>query len=438
MLWSALLLPPCTSDPKHPQPPNTDALRAVAVWALQFTPRVTILEDAVLMEVEASVRLFGGKRALRDRVVEGARELGIAQVAWAPTGLGALALARCGIENGFKQPLQDLLDKRPMGCLSAVLEHEVTLAQTGCRTLGDVRRLPRGGMSRRFGKGVLLAMDQAYGHVTESYRWEVLPDAFRARLELGFRVEHAPALLQGARRLLVQMCGWLCARHCGTTAFTLKWWHDAMRPRDADDSGQITVGTAHPSRDVEHLCRLLAEHLAKVTLLAPAGDLELSADEVHDLAGANASLLPDTVEDGESLELVLERMAARLGPQAVKRCVVCEDHRQEWVAHWQPVSARMPRKAAPSTELPQPTWVLREPIKLAVRKDRPFYQGELQLLAGPQCIEGGWWDRDELAGLGRNIVRDYWLAESEHAGLLWIFKAKLDDGIGWYLHGVFG
>jgi protein ImuB len=82
--------------------------------------------------------------------------------------------------------------------------------------------------------------------------------------------------------------------------------------------------------------------------------------------------------------------------------------------------------------------VLREPIRLAVRKDRPFYQGELQLLAGPQCVEGGWWDRDEAANRGRNVVRDYWLAESEHAGLLWIFKAKLDDGIGWYLHGVFG
>lgn len=410
----------------------------MAVWALQFTPRVTVLEDAVLMEVEASVRLFRGKRALRDRVVAQAEELGVAKVAWAPTGLAALALARCGIENGFKKPLQELLDKQPMACLSAIREHEVTLAQTGCCSLGDVRRLPRAGVSRRFGKRVLLALDQAYGQATESYPWEILQDTFKARLELGFEVTHAPALLQGARRLLVQMCGWLNARQCGATQYTLQWWHGEMRPRDVGDSGRLTVGTAEPSRDIEHLCRLLAEHLAKVTLLAPAGYLELIADTVHDLAGANASLLPDAVEDGESLHLVLERMAARLGPDAVKRCVVVEDHRQEWVGHWQPVTVPVPRKVAPTTELPQPTWVLREPIRLALRNDRPFYQGELQLLAGPQCVEGGWWDRDEEAGRGRNVVRDYWLAESEHAGLLWIFKAKLDDGIGWYMHGVFG
>lgn len=438
MLWSAILLPPCASDPKSPKPPSPDALRAVAVWALQFSPRVTVSEDAVLMEVEASTRLFGGKRALRDRVVAEADELGAVQVAWASTSLAAHALARCGIENGFKRPLPDLLDRLPMACLSAVLPHETTLAQTGCRTLGDVRRLPRGGLSRRFDKQLLLALDQAYGHVPEAHVWEVLPEEFKAKLELSFRVEHAPALLQGARRLLMQMCGWLAARHAGVTAFTLRWWHDAMRSRDAGDGGQIKIGTASPSRDIEHLCRLLAEHLAKVTLLAPVGDLELTADEVQDQAGTTASLLPDAVEDGESIDLVLERIAARLGPQAVRRCVTVADHRIEWMAHWQPAAEPLPRRPKPSTELPQPTWVLPEPIKLAVRNNRPVYQGELQLLAGPQCIEGGWWDRDEAAGAGRNVVRDYWLAESEHAGLLWIFQARLDDGLAWYLHGVFG
>ena len=408
------------------------------MWALQFTPRVTVSEDAVLMEVEASVRLFGGKRALRDRVVSQAEELGVSQVAWAPTGLAAHLLARCQIENGFKKPLQTLLDELPMDSLSAARPHLTTLAQIGCRRLGDVRALPRAGLSRRFDKQLLSALDRAYGHAPEGHAWETLPDSFRGKLELGFRVERAPALLQGARRLLVQMCGWLAARHAGVTQFTLNWWHDAMRSKSAGEGGSLTVGTADPCRDVEHLCRLLAEHLAKLELLAPVGDLELTADLVHDQAGSNVSLLPDATQEGESLHLVLERMAARLGPQAVRRCIVTEDHRQEWVTHWQPAAEALPRKAKPSTELPQPTWVLPEPLKLAVRNHRPVYQGELQLLAGPQCIEEGWWDRDEAKGEVRQVVRDYWLAESRHAGLLWIFQAKLDDGSAWFLHGIFG
>lgn len=414
----------------------------MAVWALQFTPRVAISEDAVVMEVEASTRLFGGKRALRDRVVAGAAELGVQQVSWSTTSLAAHVQARCGIEDGFKRPLQDLLDGLPMECLSAVRPHATTLAQIGCRTLGDVRRLPRAGLARRFGKELRLAIDQAYGHAPEAHEWQTLPDTFCGRLELPFRVEHAPALLQGARRLLVQMCGWLSARHAGTTAFTLRWCHDAMRARDAGDGAQLTVGTADPTRDLEHLCRLLAEHLAHVHLLAPVGDLALTADNVHDQAGASGSLFPDMGETGEASgeppHLVLERLAARLGPDAVRRCVVHEDHRQEWMGHWQPAHQALPHQPAASTELPQPAWLLREPLKLAVRQHRPVYQGELQLLAGPQCIEGGWWDRDETAGDTRMQVRDYWLAQSTHAGVLWIFQAKTDDGVGWYLHGIFG
>ncbi|MGQ3053016.1 MAG: DNA polymerase Y family protein, partial [Roseateles sp.] len=119
-------------------------------------------------------------------------------------------------------------------------------------------------------------------------------------------------------------------------------------------------------------------------------------------------------------------------------CRVHEDHRQEWMAHWQPVAKPVPRKPAGSSDLPQPTWALREPLKLAIRNQRPVYQGELQLLAGPQRIESGWWDRDEIAGQGRLVVRDYWLAESRHAGLLWLFQTRQDDSVAWYLHGIFG
>jgi protein ImuB len=67
MLWAALLLsPPRDETPQS----NDDALRGLATWALQFTPRVAISAEAVTLEVEASARLFGGKRALRDRVVQ--------------------------------------------------------------------------------------------------------------------------------------------------------------------------------------------------------------------------------------------------------------------------------------------------------------------------------------------------------------------------------
>lgn len=436
MLWAALLFP-CAPDGT---PPPSEELLGPATWALQFTPRVAVVDEAVLMEVEASTRLFGGKRALRDRVLQESVDLGSTALAWAPNSLAALSFARSGLENGFKKPLHELLDGLGMEVLSATAPHRTTLAQLGCRTLGDIRRLPRGGISRRFDKELLGALDRAYGLVSEAHVWHELPEKFYARLELMSRVELAPALLFGARRLLLQMCGWLTARHSGATSFKLHWAHDSMRSKDAGDGGELVVRTAEPMRDVEHLCRLLAENLARVELKAPVGDLALEALDVVALEERSDSLFPDAAQNGETLGLVLERIAARLGPERVLRPVLVDDHRLEWAQHWQPAPTPLPRKRQRPPAIPQPTFVLPQPLKLAMRDNRPLYQGPLHLLSGPHRVEGGWWHRvvEDGAQSTKFVARDYWVALSEHAGVLWVYQERLaDDETGWYLHGSF-
>lgn len=441
MLWAALLPARLSSDELR----RTEATSGLATWCLQFTPRVALIEPlsespAVVMEVEASVRLFGGKRKLVERVKEECRDLGVRQLTWAPTSLAAVAIARSGASNGFAKPLEQLLDALLLETLTSVAAHRATLARLGCKTLGDVRALPRGGMSRRFDAELLAALDRAYGLLPEAHSWVELPEDFHMKMELMARVELAPPLLFGARRLLVQMAGWLAARHCGVTAFTLRWCHDAMRSKSAGDGGELTVRTAEPTRDIEHLTRLLAEHLAKVELLAPVGDLEMLATDVQPLEDKGLTLFPELQQAGETLALVLERIAARLGPDRVLRPVIAEDHRVEWMCHWQSAPAKQPMKSARTVDIPQPTFVLPEPLRLATRSERPMYQGPLLMLAGPHRVEGGWWDRAVVAGQAesRNVARDYWVALSEHAGLLWVFQTRLaNDEAAWFLHGTF-
>lgn len=448
MLWAALLPAASRSDPSSDPAPRTEALAGLATWCLQYTPRVALVEPlsespAVVMEVGASARLFGGKRRLVERVRSGCTDLGVRQLSWAPTSLAAVAVARAGASNGIARPLQQLLDALPLETLTAVAAHRATLVRLGCRTLGEVRALPRGGLGRRFDADLIEALDQAYGLRPEAHAWVQLPDTFHAKLELMARVELAAALLFGARRLLLLMCGWLAARHAGITAFTLKWCHDAMRARSAGDGGEITVRTARPTRDIEHLTRLLAEHLSQIQLQAPVGDLELLAVDVQALHEKSRSLIPEPAQAGENLGLVLERIAARLGPERVLRPVLLEDHRVEWMCRWQPAPKPQPqpRQSARSVDIPQPTFVLPEPMRLGMRENRPLHHGVLQLLAGPHRVEGGWWDRTTCTGQAttRNVARDYWVAVSRHAGVLWIFQTRLadDDATAWFLHGTF-
>jgi protein ImuB len=152
--WAALLTDDVCDSSLRIDP------HGIAVWALQFTPRVAKLDHAVLLEVEQSLRLFGGEENVRQLVEAGATELGVARLAWAPTSLAALACARVGFHDGFAGPLTSVLDPLPFECIDAVKAHGATLARLGCRTLADVRKLPRGGISRRFDSQLLLALGE--------------------------------------------------------------------------------------------------------------------------------------------------------------------------------------------------------------------------------------------------------------------------------------
>lgn len=437
--WLALI--PKSSSLVSTDAPGGSQQQAIGWWALQFTPRVTLCEDAVLLELAASERLFGGKAALRKRILKEAEPFDCAARAWAPTGMGALALARGGVRNGFAGPLQDLLDALPLRTMSRVAAERPLLARLGCRTLGEVRRLPRAGLSRRCAPEVLKALDQAYGEETECHLWLELPERFDARLELPGRTESVAALMQGARHLLTQMAGWLAARHAGIRHFTLHWHHDGQRARAAGPGGELTIHTAEATRDVEYLGRLLHERLNRTGLKAPVSDLVLCAPEPESLTAGNASLLLEASLQREPLHRLLERLSARLGPEHVRRPQLVADHRLEAMQIWHPATAFQPSTTATTgvPVLPQPSWILPEPLPLAVHQEKPVYGGVLELLTGPHRMEGGWWDQRELDGrvIG-DLTRDYYVALSPQAGLLWIYRHRVvRQGDNWFLHGVF-
>jgi protein ImuB len=452
MHWLAL-----QPTPEAPQAPLADAPTAWAWWALQFTPQVACVEDALVLEVSASARLFGGHTALLAQLfAENGPLVGVeyAQGATSLVAMGRLRCASRGLADGALPP-----DALPLHTLGAARAHLPTLARLGVRTWGQLRALPRGGLARRFGAPLVDALDRAYGERPETYAWLTLPQVFDAPLELAASVESAPALLFGASRLLAQLRVWLQARQRGVLALELLWELDARRANaqhvDAHHSGgaqgRLLLRTAEPTQDMGHLQRLLAEQLARVTLPAPVLYLRLRSLQTQALAGESASLLPDAVRQGDSLHQLLERLSARLGPQQVRCATAQADHRPERMQRWQAAAdaadsgfaiksgAVCARDTGTSgtndakNAVLYPTWLLPVPQRLAVQQGSPQYQGPLTLLAGPQRLEAGW-----LEGAAHCALRDYFVARSPAAGLVWVYRERLaGQGDGWYLHGLF-
>ena len=100
--------------------PAPATMHGLALWALQFTPRVACVPsdsafgDALVLELSASQRLFGGRQQLARRLLREAQQLEVHAISWAPTSLAAIALARCQQRHGFGAPLAKILAPLPL------------------------------------------------------------------------------------------------------------------------------------------------------------------------------------------------------------------------------------------------------------------------------------------------------------------------------------
>jgi protein ImuB len=417
---------------------------------LQFTPHVTCIHarvrerawDAVLMETAASLRLWGGLQRLLDLLRAQGQELGVEQLATGSTGLVALARLYSRQSGEAVRQVDDL----PLHALVAAWPHLDTLAQMGCNSWGQLSSMPRGGITRRFGAGLLDALDKAYGRKPETYTWLTVPEVFTVRHELLANVENAQGLLFTASRQLKLLQAWLRARHQGIVACEFIWLLDIRR--NAPPQAEFILQTAQPTQDIKHLERLLAEHLDRIELPAPAHTLLLRSLRCEPLPEVTASLLPEEQVHGEPLHYFIERVASKLGADAICRPALRADHRPEAVQSW--VSATLPVDSAEkvkqvqhSPDLFRPAWLMPKPLRLLVRDDKPYYQGALKLIQGPERIEASL-----LVDAGRArkkakeappepVARDYFIAWNAHAGLLWVFRERLVEQPGWYLHGLF-
>jgi protein ImuB len=425
MYWIAL----------HPSP-QADAI-AWCWHGLQFTPRVACVDEALLLEAAASERLFGGRKRLL-RLLLRASDLACEAWATGSTALEALALLRLK-RKGEPRP-KAIPDGLPLWTLGAAAPHLATLERIGCNTLGQLRALPRAGLGRRFGAELLQAIDCACGQRPERYPWITLPAEFDQQLELQSLATSAPELLFTGQHLLTRLQAWLAARNLGVLAVELEWTLDLRKldGKPLPPSERIELRTAQPTQDMRHLRRLAAEQLARATISAPANQLRLRTLQTVPWGGVSTSLLPEDNKPGEKLHQLVERLSVRLGEANVTVPQSLQDHRPECMQRWLP--ARTAGAAAAVKQLAgdalYPPWLLREPLRLAVKQDKPWYQGPLQLLTRARRVEAAWWD----AGLAAPVLRDYFVARSETAGLLWIFRERLaaeQERAHWFLHGLY-
>lgn len=479
-------------------PPST-LLQPLACALLRFTPDLALApESVILMDVTASVRLFGGIGALRTRLrgvlaaFDTARTAapGVAAappatsivVSVAASWAVAWMLARSG-HGGSALKLRSLrrgLARTPLTVAPPARPFADWFRDLGCNTLADLRRLPRTGLKKRCGPVLLAWLDQLTDAGVMPYPYLRPPPEFDQALELPDHIEHAPALQWAAQRLILQLCGWLAGRQQDVAAFTL-WLAHERRLHRAGPSGQLSVDEATrvpitlgtPAHDPAILTRLVQEHLARLTLPASVIAVRLRATRFQDAQAPSLELFPEPGGTSQDHAQLLAVLAARLGADNLLVPAPVADHRPERAARWAPLgrllsagraaaqpdasidrnpAAALRQACGPcgdaaqmgSAALPRPAWLLDAPLPLELQGHRPFYGTPLRLVSPAERLDCGWQDDGP-------VTRDYFVAEDESGACYWVFRADgvpgksaqtMDAGSGpaphWFLHGLFG
>ncbi|HSM99949.1 MAG TPA: DNA polymerase Y family protein [Rudaea sp.] len=405
------LLPVLIAMPDDPK--RTEGLRDLLVaWAYGYSSDVAWLgDDALVLEVGGSLGLFGPWPDFERRLRADLTQLGVThRIALAPLPRAACVFAGCrdGFGASSDVAMRQALRRVPLS-LARLLDVSL-LASMGLRTVGEVLDLPRAGLARRCSEVFVEALDRILGNIPDPLPRYRPPDRFEARIEFDAELRSMEGLQFPLKRLICDLCLFLCARDGGVEDIEIGFEHDERAPT------AITLRSPAPERDAAQWFSMVRLRLERLQLPAPVSGVRLLADSLPPFVPVARNLFDVASTAALTWPQLVARLEARLGDGAVRTFYPAADHRPE-AAYTTDASA-----SARIITGPRPVWLLSKPIPLRDRAPR--------IVAGPERIESGWWD-------GREASRDYYVLETSVGQRAWAFRpAGAQDG-PWLLHGWF-
>ncbi|MCA9227018.1 MAG: DNA polymerase Y family protein, partial [Planctomycetales bacterium] len=500
----------------HDPAADLETLRQLAEQCEWFSPIVGLEQDTplgaagrpiapecLLLDVSRLGHLFGGEASLAEQITGWFREQGyLAHAAVADTIGAAWAAVHEGPRGGWARASSDTVESRPLVLpaghgweplyelpLRALRIAEPTivlLRRLGVETIEQLRRLPRPGLISRFGEELPRRLDQASGDCPEVIVARRPPPEFTAewvlehpttrRDSLDFvltqLVERVSCLLASRGEGVVQLESWL---ETGTPEVASNGDGEtvASDARPALQALRMRVDLFRPTANADHLMELLRMQMEALVLPGPVETARVEARVVAKLEQRQMELFADSSREAtRQLSVLVDRLSARLGRQAVLRPRLRADAQPEQACYFVPLTgdarklsgraktataaAAKATRTAPrgKTSSPSPPLVsnpavsspaVTRPVHLettplsiqvvAVAPHGPpvrlIENGHPQRVLrhwGPERIETGWWR-------GPSIRRDYYRVETHTGERLWIFR-RLQDG-EWFLQGRF-
>jgi len=423
----------------HDPADDLDALGRLADWCARFSPWcATDGEDGLLLDVSGVAHLFGGEAGLLAALADALGGLALdhraaladtpaAAWAWARHGGGGLLIAG--------HAMREVLRPLPAAALRLPAAMLGELAMLGLRTIADLDRLPRAPLARRFGPLPGRRLDLLWGDLREPVSPRRPPAARRVRMSFAEPIGRPEDIDAALARLTRELCRLAAAEGQGLRRV------EAICFRVDGETARIDAGLSRPTRDADHVHRLLAGRIERIDPGFGIETILLEATECNPLPAEQAGV-DATAGAARELGLLLDRLQGRLGPGQVVRLAAQDSHWPERAMRLLPAEAPSGAGDAhgqTSSGAERPLLLLAAPELIETdggdeaRPPAAFrwrrVRRHIVRCCGPERIEPEWWRRDTA-----RRARDYWRFEDAAGRRFWVYR----DGPRWYLHGLFG
>ncbi|UTA46428.1 DNA polymerase Y family protein [Simiduia sp. 21SJ11W-1] len=446
------LIPSIVLRPHEPE--HADALlRALAQWAYGFTSAVIPEPPRRLMlELAASVRLFGGLHALLGRIARELHAWGCdAAVGLAPTAAGARLLALANFHarspgglspaapGAAAGPSKLEARAKPQGAMSLSAQLQALesgqwqqavaaqplaylplpkaslqrLNRAGFQTLGQLLAVPKASIGRRFDQPLVQLLRKLQGLAPELAPHFNEPPEFNRNQVFMYGLTEVAHLHTPVNALLAELKQFLRQRQLVCKQICWRFVHVDRT------CSELPVSVQRAHADVGEFLALTTLKLEQFTLAAPVEVVGLQVPELTAEQAPAAGLFPELCDGAEQANRLLDRLYQRLSHTQLVGFELCDEHLPE--LQQRAVRAGTRRLAKPkarpavATELPGSgaalaapqcmlsPWLYHEPQPLLLRAGRLMWQGEPLVLASlAERIDSHWWAQRQR--------RDYFVA----------------------------
>lgn len=425
----------------------------IADWCDRYTPLVACdAPDGLFLDISGCAHLFGGEQAM----LSDARRRLFGQGFWthgavAGTPGMAWAAARFGGKNAVLANGTERAALAAMPCRALRIDEEALrgLQAVGMRKVGALLEAPRAPLARRFGRQLLLRLDQALGDAEEAIGPRLPVSPLSAERHLPEPVGETETLCLIAETLAQTLKGDMEKRGQGARRMELALF------RVDGAVFRVALALSRPTREPKLISRLIKERLEALEARLDMGFgfdlLRLSVPDAEEYASTQSNFAGKSNGGAGEVAELADRAKARFGRETMHRVHGVGSH----------VPERATAMAEPDEPPPVRPMLLHpeRPIHLFAPPERieatagipdgpPVqftWRRVLHRVAraeGPERIAPEWWlEGAGAGGLASDglLTRDYFRIEDGDGYRFWLFRQGLygETEPRWFLHGIF-